>query len=59
MRTQCEKFCNHTLSVVCSMDIFVLHYMDLRFANYLSLMLCVYIETNHSACRLPGSKPAR
>ena len=37
----CSKFCNYTLSVVYSMDIFVLHCMDLRFAHYLSLMLCV------------------
>ena len=32
---------------------------DCRFAHYLSLMLCVYIETNHFACSLPESIPSR
>ena len=37
----CSKFCNYTLSVVYSMDIFVLHYMDLRFALSEPYIMCL------------------
>ena len=39
MRAQCGKSSSQTLSVVCSIDIFVLH--------YLNLMLCFDTEINN------------